>query len=106
MNAQTHKPGATLKLNVARVHIHENHGCSPAGAETTKTVTVLSSDERVTVVRINYSNKRYRRMNDTRAVCRIVDSRHVLDECRAFTAKALSFQVGCNGWSWDAGRAA
>jgi hypothetical protein len=58
------------------------------------------------VVYVDYHNKRYNRMSDTRTVCRVVDSRHVLDECRAFTKKAVYFQVGCNGWSWDAGRAA
>lgn len=54
-------------------------------------------------VYVDYHNKRPNRASDTRTVCRIVDSRHVLSECQAFTAKALSFQVGCNGWCWDAG---
>lgn len=145
-----YKTGTVLKLGVMRVHIYENRGCPPTNKQSTKTVTVLSSDERATVVRIKgmrnperaiaqltdehlligfgatgrpvkyevhavrehdparypcavfveYPAPRYNLMNNTRTVCRIVDSRSVLDECRAFTARAQTFQIGCNGWTW------
>lgn len=88
---------------LTNTHLHVGHR-RPAKYEVLA-VREIDPERYPAAVFVDYPAPRYSRMSDTRTVCRIVDRRHVLEECRAFTAKALSFQVGCNGWGWDAGRA-